>query len=128
MARQLLLSRTEPWPDEDFITTWQTEIPGIQFQVHRDMLQGVAVLVGAAWCHVPADGIYTPPELFDVLFAVKEKWCRAELQPYLDRLCQADESIVSAEQLLVRFTAPVPEQKDGLEVTLYQRKGRHVSK
>jgi hypothetical protein len=88
------------------------------------MLQGVAVLVGAGgWCHVPADGIWTPNELFHVLFAVKDKWSRPELQPYLDRLCHADASIASAEQLLVRFTSPIQEHRDGLDVTLYQRRG-----
>jgi hypothetical protein len=154
VARQLLLSRTmtdEPWTDDEFMTTWQNEMPGIDFTVHRDMLRGIAVSVVVSsstttkqqpqqpkqpppgqqqrWCYVPTDGIYTAPELFHVLFQVKERWARTELQPYLDRLCRADPSIASPDQLLVRFTSPVAaNQLQGggerrLDVTLYQRKG-----
>jgi Sister chromatid cohesion protein Dcc1 len=45
VARRLLLSQTEPWADADFITTWQTEMPGLHFPVHRDLLRGIAVVV-----------------------------------------------------------------------------------
>jgi hypothetical protein len=146
----------EPWTDDEFMTTWQNEMPGIDFTVHRDMLRGIAVSVVVSsstttkqqpqqpkqpppgqqqrWCYVPTDGIYTAPELFHVLFQVKERWARTELQPYLDRLCRADPSIASPDQLLVRFTSPVaatattashpPQGGTGrLDVTLYQCKG-----
>jgi Sister chromatid cohesion protein Dcc1 len=142
VARRLFLSRTEPWADNDFVTTWQMEMPGLSFPVHRDMLHGIAVLVEdgttTKWCHVPADGLYTPTELFNVLFRVKEYWYLSELQPYLDRMCRADASIVgSADQLLVRYASPVvvppPPLPRGAagnggrrlldNVTMYQRKG-----
>lgn len=117
-----MISRQEPWEDGDFFITWQREMPGIDMKVHRDMLQGVAVLVGNAWSMVPVEGIWTPKETFETLFRIKDKWAREELQPYLDRLCTADASIVSPEQLMIRFTSPLQEQRDGLDVTMYQSK------
>jgi Sister chromatid cohesion protein Dcc1 len=149
VARRLLLSQTEPWADADFIHTWQTEMPGLHFPVHRDLLQGIAVAVEGSesgttsttkWCHVPADGLYTPTELFNVLFRVKEYWYLTELQPYLDRLCRADAASIgcsSTDQLLVRYASPVvvplPSSSRGAGgggqrrlldgLTMYQRKG-----
>jgi Sister chromatid cohesion protein Dcc1 len=141
-ARRLFLKHPEPWPEVDFFTAWQSELPGkgAIYQVQRTMLRGVAVSTGFQladmddfekdtlnserfWHFLPVESISTDPtQCFTTLFALKERWCMYELEPYLDHLVEASFTTTSSAELLLRHSNLIREDHDGAARTLYQTK------
>jgi len=125
-----------------FFDAWQSELPGVgpRYQVHPDMLLGVAVVVVVEnepdgtndndndnngrrqWHYLPADKLSSmddPQVCFDELFRVKDRWLLRELEPYLERL--SDDA--TAAELLVRFTQmEKTEERDGISTKVYLKK------
>lgn len=141
-ARRLFLKHPEPWPEVDFFTAWQSELPGkgALYQVQRTMLRGVAVSTGPEladaddfanamlrperlWHFLPVESISTDPiPCFATLFARKERWCMYELEPYLDQLVEASSTSTSSTELLLRHTKRIRDDHDGVARSFYQKK------
>ncbi|CAG9462999.1 unnamed protein product [Pedinophyceae sp. YPF-701] len=105
-ARALLCGRAE-WPAAELETAVRTQLP----EEARDSvdvagaLRGEAVTVGQPGAPVtvalPAYALTTEPAArFQAMFAVKQRWTRQEMAPYLEGL---DVPGVTDEELLLRY-------------------------
>lgn len=124
VARQLFLKQTT-WDHDSFISGWQSDLPGVGelYQVHTDMLLGLAVCSDNQWALLDVNKlpINTPGKCFDRIFSVKERYTKRELEPYLDKLTLGS-SGATKSGLLMQFTKTEEEQRDGVAITYYAKK------
>ena len=100
-------------------------MPGTSYQVHNNMLRGVAVLVDGKWVYLPVEKVPSDPRacFLDALFATKDQWTVLELEPYLDRMQHYSEPTLSHAEMLLNFTKIMQtEERDGVTIKLFVKK------
>jgi sister chromatid cohesion protein DCC1 len=111
----LFSKQSDPWKEEELLSQWQRELPGIGdlYRVSLDMLSGVALLAGnGLYKYFSEEKLPTDLEKrFGILFCEKEKWTPDELKPYVQRLATGK---LSETDLLLRYTRFVTEDVNGV--------------
>lgn len=128
MARGLFQRQAAPLDEEALFSRWQSDLPGVgeTYKVTHAMLLGLAVRLesneGTVWHYLPREKLPTNPSAcFEVLFDVKDKWSRLELDPYLDHMSKAATSLTQSE-LLLHYSKDIVEEQDGIELKYFNKK------
>jgi len=105
-AKQLLHDASgRQWQLDEFLETWKASVP-MQLEPELDMLKGMALVetVGTTQSLRPLDAEGLPRDAatrFKKLFAIREKWTREDIVPFLSQVLEPGET---EDKLLMKHT------------------------